>query len=113
MATNQLAVGALVAALALTFGLRDATGSGSHSGSHSSSHSSNHHSSSSSSHSGSLHSSSSSGHSGGHPKATGVTRHSHGKIKRSEKAKEDFKKQHPCPATGKTHGSCPGYVIDH
>jgi hypothetical protein len=20
---------------------------------------------------------------------------------------------HPCPSTGKTSGSCPGYVIDH
>jgi hypothetical protein len=24
-----------------------------------------------------------------------------------------FKKQNPCPATGKTFGSCPGYVVDH
>ena len=24
-----------------------------------------------------------------------------------------FKKQSPCPSTGKTSGSCPGYVIDH
>jgi hypothetical protein len=22
-------------------------------------------------------------------------------------------KSHPCPSTGKTHGSCPGYVVDH
>ncbi len=20
---------------------------------------------------------------------------------------------HPCPSTGKTHGACPGYVVDH
>jgi len=24
-----------------------------------------------------------------------------------------FKKQHPCPSTGKTYGSCPGYTVDH
>ena len=22
-------------------------------------------------------------------------------------------KTHPCPSTGKTHGACPGYVVDH
>lgn len=45
--------------------------------------------------------------------AQGVERDDHGKIKRSEKAKDDFKGQHPCPSTGKSSGSCPGYVIDH
>ncbi len=34
-------------------------------------------------------------------------------IKRSEKAKRDFQKISPCPATGKKTGACPGYVIDH
>src|SRR5260221_7651576 len=24
-----------------------------------------------------------------------------------------FMKKHPCPATGKTRGACPGYVVDH
>lgn len=24
-----------------------------------------------------------------------------------------FMKQHPCPSTGKTSGSCPGWVVDH
>jgi hypothetical protein len=48
----------------------------------------------------------------GHP-ATGVARESHGHIKRSEQAKYQFKKSHPCPSTGKSSGSCPGYVIDH
>jgi hypothetical protein len=43
----------------------------------------------------------------------GVTRDSHGKIKRSVAAKDSFKRQHPCPSTGKTSGPCPGYVIDH
>jgi hypothetical protein len=42
-----------------------------------------------------------------------VARDEHGKIKRSEAAKVHFKQAHPCPATGKTYGSCPGYVIDH
>jgi hypothetical protein len=50
---------------------------------------------------------------GTHGKAAGVQRDSHGKIERSAKAKDDFKKSHPCPSTGKTSGSCPGYVIDH
>lgn len=45
--------------------------------------------------------------------AQGVQRDSHGKIARSQHAKSDFKKQHPCPSTGKSSGACPGYVIDH
>lgn len=32
---------------------------------------------------------------------------------RSQEAKNNFKATHPCPANGKTYGSCPGYVIDH
>jgi hypothetical protein len=24
-----------------------------------------------------------------------------------------FVKKHPCPATGKSRGACPGYVVDH
>ena len=42
-----------------------------------------------------------------------IERDAHGKIKRSEKAKDDFKAENPCPANGKRSGSCPGYVIDH
>jgi len=38
---------------------------------------------------------------------------SHGKIKRSAKAKDEFKKANPCPSTGRSSGACPGYVIDH
>ncbi len=49
----------------------------------------------------------------GHPKATGVPRDPHGKIKRSAEAKHEFRKSHPCPSTGKSSGSCPGYTIDH
>ena len=32
---------------------------------------------------------------------------------RSQKAKTIFKYSHPCPSTGQTKGSCPGYIIDH
>lgn len=46
-------------------------------------------------------------------KALGVQRDKHGKIKRSQKAKDEFKHQSPCPSTGKSRGGCPGYVIDH
>jgi hypothetical protein len=40
-------------------------------------------------------------------------RDSRGKIRRSETARHAFQKSHPCPATRKTTGACPGYVIDH
>jgi len=96
----------LAALLALAFAVTSfgKGSSGGHSGSHSSSHSSTHSSSSSSD--------SSSGH---HNKnyAEGVPRDEHGRIKRSEQAKDEFKKSHPCPANGNTSGPCPGYVIDH
>jgi hypothetical protein len=42
-----------------------------------------------------------------------VQRDSHSRIKRSSAAKNDFKRQQPCPSTGRRSGSCPGYVIDH
>lgn len=45
--------------------------------------------------------------------AQGAQRNSHGKIARSQHAKNDFKKSYPCPSTGKSSGACPGYVIDH
>ena len=45
--------------------------------------------------------------------AKSVKRDKHGKIVRSAKARDDFKKAHSCPATGKSHGPCDGYVIDH
>ena len=32
---------------------------------------------------------------------------------RSQKAKNLFKYTHPCPATNRNKGSCPGYIIDH
>lgn len=45
--------------------------------------------------------------------AWGVARSWHGRIKRSAEAKDEFKREYPCPSTGKTRGACPGYVIDH
>src|SRR5439155_14862422 len=47
------------------------------------------------------------------PRAGGVTRDTHGRIKRSDVAKRDFERHNPCPSTGKTSGACPGYVVDH
>lgn len=35
------------------------------------------------------------------------------KSKRSREARAAFKREHPCPSTGKSRGACPGYVIDH
>jgi hypothetical protein len=35
------------------------------------------------------------------------------RIKRSQSAKIEFKREHPCPATGAMKGPCKGYVIDH
>jgi hypothetical protein len=32
---------------------------------------------------------------------------------RSAAAKAEFKRAHPCPATGAPSGPCPGWVIDH
>ncbi len=46
-------------------------------------------------------------------KCVGCPRDSEGRIKRSESAKNAFKRSNPCPATGKTSGPCKGYVIDH
>jgi hypothetical protein len=43
----------------------------------------------------------------------GVKRDAHGKIARDPHAKEAFRRTHPCPATGKSYGACPGWVVDH
>ncbi len=40
-------------------------------------------------------------------------RDSHGKIKRSRAAVAEFKRQHPCPVTLKSSGSCYGWIVDH
>ena len=45
--------------------------------------------------------------------AAGVPRDAHGRIARVPRARNEFKRTHPCPATGRSSGSCPGYVIDH
>ena len=44
---------------------------------------------------------------------TTCERDSHGHINRSLEAKHEFKREHPCPGTGKTKGRCEGYIIDH
>lgn len=45
--------------------------------------------------------------------AAGIARDRHGRIARSATAKRDFMKANPCPSTGRSSGSCPGYVVDH
>jgi len=47
------------------------------------------------------------------PRSEVAQRDTNGKIKRSASEKRDFRRDNPCPATGRTKGSCPGYVIDH
>ena len=49
----------------------------------------------------------------GHGPAAGVGRDAHGHIARNPDAKEEFRRSHPCPATGKKYGACPGWVVDH
>jgi hypothetical protein len=49
----------------------------------------------------------------GSSSSLGVQRDEHGRFKRSQAAKDQFKRLHPCPATGKSSGPCPGYIIDH
>lgn len=39
--------------------------------------------------------------------------HSGHGMKRDPKQKARFRRTHPCPSTGRTHGACPGYVVDH
>ena len=46
-------------------------------------------------------------------KCAPCARNSHGRISRSSTAKRQFQHSHPCPSTGKAHGACPGYVVDH
>jgi hypothetical protein len=116
---------ALLLAAALAFApVAHARGGGGHSGSaHGGSiHSTGGHSGQSAGHSSSARhagqSASSHATEGGSPGhrstySTVARRDAHGKIVRSGQAKDDFKKQHPCPSTGKTSGVCPGYVIDH
>jgi len=46
-------------------------------------------------------------------RCTTCMRDAEGHIVRSEAAKREFERLHPCPATPMTAGSCPGYVVDH
>lgn len=49
----------------------------------------------------------------GRGKVAGVERTAAGHIKRSPRARAEFKRAQPCPSTGRSSGGCPGYVIDH
>jgi hypothetical protein len=42
-----------------------------------------------------------------------VQRAADGTIKRSAARLAEFRRDHACPATGKTTGACPGWAIDH
>lgn len=48
-----------------------------------------------------------------HSTHTSHATHARHRTHRSLAAKNSFKRQHPCPSTGKRSGPCPGYVIDH
>jgi len=47
------------------------------------------------------------------PSGPAIHRDAHGRIERSQAARAAFKREHPCPATQKPTGPCPGYIIDH
>ena len=42
-----------------------------------------------------------------------IARNAHGRIVRSRTELAAFRHMHPCPATQRSSGPCPGYVIDH
>ena len=44
---------------------------------------------------------------------TKTSSHSSTSTNRDPKQKSAFRKNHPCPSTGKTSGACPGYEVDH
>lgn len=46
-------------------------------------------------------------------RAADVSRTADGRIARSTRARDEFRQDRPCPSTGWTTGSCPGYVVDH
>ncbi len=46
-------------------------------------------------------------------RATGVLRDHRGHVKRDREKRAAFMRSHPCPSTGKRHGACPGYQVDH
>lgn len=45
--------------------------------------------------------------------AASPVRSANGRIERSAAAKSGFQRSHPCPSTGASTGSCPGYIVDH
>ena len=52
----------------------------------------------------------------GRPRSTKCAtceRDANSRIKRDPAVRRAFHQSHPCPATGKTTGACPGYVVDH
>jgi hypothetical protein len=54
------------------------------------------------------------GHSGAaSTRCTTGERDAFGRIKRNPAARRSFQSSHPCPATGRTSGACPGYLVDH
>jgi hypothetical protein len=59
------------------------------------------------------HTSTHSSHHASSQRCSTCRRDRHGHIKRSGKARKAFEHSHPCPSTGKSHGRCPGYVVDH
>jgi len=46
-------------------------------------------------------------------RADPATTRAKGGTARSTAARRAFQRQHPCPATGKPTGACPGYIVDH
>ena len=46
-------------------------------------------------------------------KCTTCVRTANGRIARNPAARRSFQAVHPCPATGRTSGACPGFVVDH
>jgi hypothetical protein len=45
-------------------------------------------------------------------RCTECERDRYGRIRRSSTGRADFRRENPCPATSRTTGACPGYVID-
>lgn len=50
---------------------------------------------------------------GTHDAAQVLRRDKNGKIARDRNARAAFVRANSCPATGKTSGACPGYIVDH
>jgi hypothetical protein len=46
-------------------------------------------------------------------RCTTCERDANGRIMRNPAARKGFQRSNPCPATGRTSGACPGYVVDH